>query len=82
METFDEKIEMFKAAGFINHWNFQNTNTKHKHSDELQQQKSLNIHHLRGCFQVFLLGCLISSIVLLIEIRLSIASKTFFRTIF
>lgn len=68
LDEFNAKIEIFRAAGLIDFWQFQKLDKKLLSFKEMNQPKVLNIYQLMGTFQILLLGSIISFIVFLVEI--------------
>lgn len=67
LDALDKKIDAFKSAGLIGFWKFQEVDRflKTKNSDD---HHTLTFFQLIGCFYVLLAGCVISFVVLFIEI--------------
>lgn len=65
IQALNEKIESLKVAGLIEYWyssQFLKELTKEQKSPEV-----LTMRHLSGCFQIWVAGCLISSVLLGVE---------------
>lgn len=75
LDSFNEKIEIFKAAGLIDYWNFKNIDKKHLNYEETTNRKVLNLHHLFGCFQVLISGLIFSLIAFILELNILVIVK-------
>lgn len=68
LDKFNEKIELFKSAGLIDHWNFQMIDKKFLTTSEINFPKTLVLSQLWGCFELLLFGYLLDFIALILEI--------------
>lgn len=70
LDAVNDKIELFKAAGLIDHFHWRDVD-KGLLSEKLQSYpKALALHHLMGCFHILWFGCLISFIIFVVELLL------------
>lgn len=68
LDKFNEKIELFKSAGLIDHWNFEMIDKKFLTTTEINFPKTLILSQLWGCFELLFFGYLLVIIVLVLEI--------------
>lgn len=72
LDTFNKKIELLKAAGFIEYWNSQYIDLKLLSFKDPQYPKVLTILHMMGGFQILGFGYCMGLLVFLIELLHSI----------
>lgn len=68
MAALNEKIGIFKAAGLVEFWHFQNYDGRELTFQEPNSPKRLTTDHLMGCFQTLMFGCAVSLIIFLLEL--------------
>lgn len=66
LQAINEKIEHLKTAGLIEYWYNQHF-TKEFSKQNSNSPKVLRLYHFYGCFQVWISGCLLSSLVFTYE---------------
>lgn len=67
IDALNEKIEILKASGLIEFWQFQDVDQELLKGKESHEPKVLTVEHLIGCFEIWLTSCLTSFVVLIIE---------------
>jgi hypothetical protein len=67
LDAINEQIEAFNAAGLIDYWHSLAFDRRHMRVDDSKQPKVLTVRHVSGIFEVWVAGCVISSLVLIIE---------------
>lgn len=77
LEKFSEKIEIFKAAGLVEFWNYQFNNKNILNFRESQKPKILSIHHLFGSFEILFLGWGVSFVAFSTEVFAMLITKHF-----
>lgn len=68
LDVFNEKIEIFNAAGLIDHWGAQEVDKRFLKLSEVSDIRVLSLEDFVGCFQVLLIGFIISFITFLLEL--------------
>jgi hypothetical protein len=68
LDAINEKINIFKLAGLIDHWNSQNLDKKAMYAKEEKEPKVLSLSSLIVCFQILIFGSFLAFISFLIEI--------------
>jgi hypothetical protein len=68
MPEINEQIKLLNANGLIRHWHDSNVDRRKLMSKETALPKVLKLHNLLGCFQILILGCLVSLAVFIIEV--------------
>lgn len=68
VDAFNDKIDSIKAAGLVDRWHAQSFNSKLLNDKELEFHEALNLQHLSGCFQILIIGSILSAFVFLLEI--------------
>jgi hypothetical protein len=68
LEAINEKIELFKAAGLIEHWHSQTIDEKYLKENESGRPKVLSLKHLKSLFYVLFSGCVLSLVVFIVEL--------------
>lgn len=77
LDVFNEKIEILKAAGLIDHWNLADVNKALLNYKVKLQPKVLNLSHLRGIFELLFFGCISSFVVFFFEVMTPLIKKAF-----
>lgn len=80
VNEIDYNIDKFKSAGLIEYWDIK-TDEDDK-SDQVALEKPpeiLTIDHLKGGFQIIILGNIISLIVFIVELIITFFKKMFYR---
>lgn len=74
--AIDQKLNQLATAGLLEFWiqNFADPRFYHLKA-QLSGPKSLHVRHLSGIFNIWLIGCAVASIVLIIELILDKVSK-------
>lgn len=67
-EEINDNIGLFKSAGLIVFWRNQDIQLKISNDDDKIYPKLLTLDQLMGSFAVLTLGCVVSSIIFLVEI--------------
>ena len=75
LQKMNEKIELLMNAGLINLWRYKFFKRRFMKEAADNQPKVLYVKHLMGVFQIWLLGCLTSLIVFIIEYLTSIVQR-------
>lgn len=70
LDALDEKLDILKAAGLIEFWNFQDVEKGILNFKESNGPKILTTRHLLGCFHILISGCIVSSLVFLLELSI------------
>lgn len=66
LKVLNEKIEQLKAAGLVTFWQKNSLNIKTEYKEQ-ESPKQLSFLQLSGCFEIFCIGCLLSTIVFISE---------------
>jgi len=68
-QSIDDKIRIIQSAGLINFWHSKHVDEKYVQTvlSEAQPAITLTIEKLLGIFQIWIAGCLISSIIFALE---------------
>lgn len=76
LEEINEKIELFKAAGFMEFWYYQFIDRKKTSIESSQNNpKILSLLHFQGCFAILLSGFAVSILAFVLEIMGKIGEK-------
>ena len=68
LNAFNTKMSLYKSGGLIDYWTSKYLNTMYLNIQEPNVgPKKLNLVQLQGGFQVWLIGCGISSLIFLLE---------------
>lgn len=67
LDDINRLIEIFKSAGLVDFWYSKFIKTD-IFVDEDKQPKVINLNKFKGCFDVFLFGCVVSLTAFLIEL--------------
>lgn len=76
LNALDEKIRLLKAAGLIDFWNFQDVDKRFLNDPDPKTPKTLQLHHLFGCFQILIAGWLVGLANFVVEIFWQFTQKS------
>lgn len=79
LKSINQKIEIFKAAGLIAHWQFQDVNKAmvRKGKSNFKEPKTLTVNDFVGSFRILFVGCCASFAGLVVEICVHRVNKKF-----
>lgn len=66
LQAINEKIEILRAAGLIDYW-FLLSFSKEFGSKKSESPKVLTFSHLSGSFEIWMYGCILSFVMLILE---------------
>lgn len=75
LESLDKKIEIFVSVGLIDYWHNQAIDERLQKMERQTYPKILGMEHLAGCFQILLVGFILSFVVFLFELLRPLLSK-------
>jgi len=71
LRSINAKLQLMRSSGLLSHWYHRIMDDKYPDAREnWRTPKVLELRHLIGVFQIWILGCLIAGFVLFIEIHL------------
>jgi hypothetical protein len=75
LDEINTKIELFKSAGLVEFWHSKFINMDLLNVKDEQHPEVIKLVKIKGCFDIFLIGCFISFNVFVIELTLSKLSR-------
>lgn len=75
IDALNEKIDILRATGLIDFWNFQDVDKGLLNIKESKNPKVLTVQHLIGCFHILVIGCVGSFFVFILELSVSFTRR-------
>lgn len=66
-DQINDIIENLKASGFMEHWHSQDVHRTFLDKIETKRPSIMTFYHLRGCFEILLIGHFLSGFVIAVE---------------
>lgn len=68
IDAMNELIEDFKSAGLIQYWHFKSVIKKDMIVRDSKHPKVIKMHHLAGCFQLWIFGLFLGFVTFIVEV--------------